>query len=63
MAGTADIDDIEVASLDDPIEMSIDEIESGSRSPVAQQPQPTPIEQVLELLTEQGSDGVSGRRR
>ena len=25
---------------------------------MAQQPQPTPIEQVLELLTEQGSDGL-----
>ncbi len=27
-------------------------------SPVAQQLQHTPIEQVLELLTEQGSDGL-----
>src|SRR6266568_7923468 len=38
MAGAADIDDVEVASLDDPIEVDIDEIESGRRTPVSQQP-------------------------
>src|ERR1043166_5208384 len=37
VAGTADIDDVEVTSLDDAVEVGIDEIEPGRRAPVSQQ--------------------------
>ena len=36
MAGTADIDDVEVTSLDDPVEVDVDEIEPGRGAPVSE---------------------------
>src|SRR5277367_1246569 len=38
MAGSGDIDHIQVVLLDDPIEMSVDEIEPGSCTPMTQKP-------------------------
>ena len=37
VAGTADIDDVEVTSLDDAVEMGINKIEPRGRAPVSQQ--------------------------
>ena len=38
MTRTADIDDVEIMRLDDPVEVSIDKIEPGRRAPVSEQP-------------------------
>ena len=38
MAGTGDIDHVQVARLDGPVHMHIDEIQAGGRAPMAEQP-------------------------
>src|SRR6266581_6674831 len=38
MAGADDVDGVEVALLDDPVGVRVDEVEAGGRAPVAQQP-------------------------
>jgi hypothetical protein len=38
MAGTRDVNDVEVALLDDPIEMNVDKIQPWCRAPVPQKP-------------------------
>ena len=38
VAGAADVDDVEVPGPDDPVEVGVDEVETGCRPPVTEQP-------------------------
>jgi hypothetical protein len=52
MAGTGDVDHVEIELLDQPIEVHVDEVETGRRAPMAEETRLDVL--LLERLSQQG---------